>query len=256
MRVLAVLNRVEQAASVLTAATLLGGQVVALHVRPADAHIPGEEIQPRADTLRQAEDAAARSAELQEITRSFPGVAWREVDGDTRARVAAACGEMALAVMARPPARFYEDMHAALRGALLDAMAPVLLVDAAPAVLGAHIAVAWKPGVPAERAIGGAMPLLRKAKFVTVLIADEAGPEAPLPDDLLDDLERGGVAHAVHVFRPAGTIGAALGREAVSVGADLLVMGAFSHGPMAERMFGGATREVLSQAPLPVLMRH
>ncbi|HEY8682684.1 MAG TPA: universal stress protein [Rhodanobacter sp.] len=37
---------------------------------------------------------------------------------------------------------------------------------------------------------------------------------------------------------------------------DLLVMGAYGHSPMRERVFGGATRHVLEQADIPVLMQH
>jgi len=38
--------------------------------------------------------------------------------------------------------------------------------------------------------------------------------------------------------------------------ADLLVMGAYGRSRLRERILGGATRRVLSQATLPVLMQH
>ena len=38
------------------------------------------------------------------------------------------------------------------------------------------------------------------------------------------------------------------------VGADLLVMGAYSHSRLREAVFGGATRDVLGHARLPVLL--
>jgi nucleotide-binding universal stress UspA family protein len=52
------------------------------------------------------------------------------------------------------------------------------------------------------------------------------------------------------------TIGQALIEEAHRAGADLLVMGAYAHGRLAEVILGGATREVLAAADLPVLMQH
>jgi nucleotide-binding universal stress UspA family protein len=38
--------------------------------------------------------------------------------------------------------------------------------------------------------------------------------------------------------------------------ADLLVMGAYGRSRMRERVFGGATRRVLEEALIPVLMQH
>jgi nucleotide-binding universal stress UspA family protein len=60
-----------------------------------------------------------------------------------------------------------------------------------------------------------------------------------------------------HRFRAGGRkIGVALLEEAHAAGADLLVMGAFTRGRVAEFVLGGATREVLAAADLPVLMQH
>ena len=41
---------------------------------------------------------------------------------------------------------------------------------------------------------------------------------------------------------------------AAEIGADLLVMGAYSHSRLREAVFGGATRDVLDRARLPVLL--
>ncbi len=38
--------------------------------------------------------------------------------------------------------------------------------------------------------------------------------------------------------------------------ADLLVMGAYGHGPTRELVFGGATRTVLKHMSTPVLLSH
>jgi len=39
-------------------------------------------------------------------------------------------------------------------------------------------------------------------------------------------------------------------------GADLLVMGAYGHSQFREFVLGGATRSVLTEATLPVLLSH
>ena len=50
--------------------------------------------------------------------------------------------------------------------------------------------------------------------------------------------------------------GAALLRLAADVGADLLAMGCYGHSRARELVFGGASRTVLDDMRLPVLMAH
>jgi len=45
-------------------------------------------------------------------------------------------------------------------------------------------------------------------------------------------------------------------KEVENIDADLLVMGAYGRSRMRERVFGGATRRVLEEALIPVLMQH
>ncbi len=41
-----------------------------------------------------------------------------------------------------------------------------------------------------------------------------------------------------------------------TIGVDLLVMGAYGHSRLRESILGGATREMLEHAQVPVLMVH
>ena len=43
-------------------------------------------------------------------------------------------------------------------------------------------------------------------------------------------------------------------RQAVGCGADLLVMGAYTHSRLRQLILGGVTRHVLENAALPVMM--
>jgi len=52
------------------------------------------------------------------------------------------------------------------------------------------------------------------------------------------------------------SIGRFLMDYAVGVDADLLVMGAYGHSRMREFVLGGATREILREPLLPVLLSH
>ena len=54
----------------------------------------------------------------------------------------------------------------------------------------------------------------------------------------------------------AGPFGQLLLSRAHEAGADMLIMGAYTHGAIREMLLGGITRYVVSHADLPVLMRH
>jgi nucleotide-binding universal stress UspA family protein len=49
---------------------------------------------------------------------------------------------------------------------------------------------------------------------------------------------------------------AAIRDEAAAIGADLVVMGGYSHTRLRELMFGGATRDMLATTPVPLVMAH
>ncbi len=51
-------------------------------------------------------------------------------------------------------------------------------------------------------------------------------------------------------------MGAALLRECADAGADLLVMGAYTHSRMRQLILGGVTRHVLAEATVPLFMAH
>lgn len=124
-----------------------------------------------------------------------------------------------------------------------------------------NVLVAWKNTREAARAVADAMPLLKKAKSVVVAIVDEqlgaAEEQRRAPDeDIGRYLSRHGIRAEVHIIDGWTSTGAALRNEAVRTAADLIVMGAYGHSRLREWMLGGATRDVLSTAPVPVLVAH
>ncbi|MGY8961378.1 MAG: universal stress protein, partial [Alphaproteobacteria bacterium] len=44
--------------------------------------------------------------------------------------------------------------------------------------------------------------------------------------------------------------------EAMAVGADLIVKGAYTHSRLRQMIFGGATSHILTNAEVPILMAH
>lgn len=122
----------------------------------------------------------------------------------------------------------------------------------------ARIAVAWDGSGSATRALHDAMPLVVEADEVVIIYApaDKRVEEIEL-GNLSEYFVRHGVAprHA-KVDIEALDIGLALQHRAKLEGAGLLVMGAYGHNRLQQFILGGATRHVLSNLQLPVLMSH
>ncbi len=142
---------------------------------------------------------------------------------------------------------------------IFDSGRPVLLVPDATVVerLG-HVAIAWDGSRAAARALADAAPFLDRAERVTVLTALGDKPlDASLAEALVARLEAKGIAAVADVADATEEgIGIALQRRALDLGAGLLVMGGYGHSRLREFALGGATRDVLTDLRLPVLMSH
>ena len=140
---------------------------------------------------------------------------------------------------------------------------PVLLVPNEGKIASPpkRMTIAWNGRREAVRAAFDAMPLLVGADEVNILWAH---PERDQPDAsdlpgaaLATVLARHGIKCLVSQSSVADTdIGGELLQQAKAFGSDLLVMGCYGHSRMREFVLGGATRDVLSQMDLPVLMSH
>ena len=125
----------------------------------------------------------------------------------------------------------------------------------------ARVAIGWNGSLEATRAIHAALPFLQAASEVFLYDGTAARPdedqEAPMRLDPVAYLRRHDVAVTRHPL-PASPprAGEYLLKAARQHHADLLVMGAYSHSRLRERVLGGATRWVLEHAPLPLLMQH
>ncbi|MEM9573957.1 MAG: universal stress protein [Pseudomonadota bacterium] len=121
--------------------------------------------------------------------------------------------------------------------------------------------VAWKPGLPAARAIHAALPQLQGADEVIVAIFDpdmRASKDGEDPcADVATWLSRQGCKVTVQQLASGGrSIGECINAHAKQAGADLIVMGAYGHSKLRERIFGGTTHMILDEASTPVLLAH
>jgi len=120
-----------------------------------------------------------------------------------------------------------------------------------------HPLIAWNDTAEVARAVSAAMPLLRKARTVSLAHAQDVDP-----DPAVKWLQRHGVDVSV-VNTPVtdtGLIedktGDAILAVAEKAGADVIVMGAFVHSRLRQLIMGGATRTVLKRSKVPVLLAH
>lgn len=143
-----------------------------------------------------------------------------------------------------------------LRAALFNTGRPVLICPPkAPASLGKRIAIAWNGSSEAARAIAMSLPLIQAADEVIVLDGGTQNHGASY-----EELERylairGVSARRVAINADSGP-GAAILAAVDSVGADLLVMGAYSRSRDQEMVFGGATQDIVDRTTIPVIMTH
>jgi len=145
---------------------------------------------------------------------------------------------------------------------LMNCVRPVLVVPSIYrfSTLPSQAIVAWDGSMTAARAITGALPLLKRADKVCVVVFNpsersDAHGEQPGADMALY-LSRQGVPVEVMVRETPSEAGEALLSLCADEGADLLVMGAFGHTRFRELLLGGATRTVLGSMTVPVLMAH
>ncbi len=109
-------------------------------------------------------------------------------------------------------------------------------------------------------AIRAALPLLKKANSVRVTVIDPPrhGHERSDPGGPLSVfLARHGIKVEIDVLgKSLPRVSDVLLRHAADKDADLVVMGAYGHSRFREAILGGATRDMLEEAKLPVFMKH
>jgi nucleotide-binding universal stress UspA family protein len=140
---------------------------------------------------------------------------------------------------------------------------PVLILPGTPkrrAEIGLdRIGVAWDFSRPAARAVADALPLLQRAKTVRVVTITNEKTIDPRRSG--SELARHLACHGVEVVLEkedvgGRTISQALEGYASARDLDILVMGAYGHSRVRDFILGGATKSMVSDPPLPVLLSH
>ena len=186
-----------------------------------------------------------------------PSASWREEDGRQTA-VVGMIGRVFDLILVEQPEKLASIAEATLEDALFESGRPILMVPKrVPPTIGEVIAIAWNGSTETAATVAVGMPFIRQARRVIVIAAGapnmpEPGPEG---DELARSLENYGVA--VSLCTAVGrqkAQGKSFLREAVAAGADLLLKGAYTRSRIRQMIFGGATRHIIMEANLPVLL--
>jgi nucleotide-binding universal stress UspA family protein len=126
--------------------------------------------------------------------------------------------------------------------------------------VGRRIVVAWDSSRAAARALADALPLIERSEQTTILNVDMGmhGQSVAGLQRLTERLSRHGTRAEYFQIEmmPGKSIGDLLQARASDLGADLMVAGAFGHARVAEKLFGGVTRDLLERMQIPLLLSH
>jgi len=161
-----------------------------------------------------------------------------------------------ITVLGRPGYDPSGPRSSTLEAVLFESGRPCLIAPPAPPrELGDNIVIAWNRSTETALAVAHAMPLLHQAKRVTILTVEGGSVPGPSGDQLANCLKLNGIeTQAVTVNPGKRTSGEMILDYSASVGADLLIKGAYTQSRLRQMIFGGATSHILGNATLPVFM--
>ena len=146
-----------------------------------------------------------------------------------------------------------------LKAALFSTGRPVLMcpetVGTVAGNLGQNIVIAWDGSLEASRAVISTLPLLAAAKQVTIVTVTGKPVSVPA-DELRDYLAAQDVSASVQIIEAKPNVARALLDTANKVGADMMILGAYSRNQELERLLGGTTQYIVDHATIPVIMTN
>jgi nucleotide-binding universal stress UspA family protein len=241
-----------------------GGHLVCLSVMPYAAYALGDPAMGAfpVTTLIDAVEKTRREERVAveaRLVREGISWEWQAADGDSGERLVEHARLADLVVMSAGPFTRSAQLALGVTGDVaIRAPAPVLAVPvlARGVNVSGPALVCWDGGQEAANALKAAMPLLALAQGVTLLTVAEKDALFPARsaaaflsrhDIHPDVMERGsGGASIEQVIRSV----------AAETGATLIVQGAYGHSRLRQMLFGGVTRGLLADAPVPILMAH
>jgi nucleotide-binding universal stress UspA family protein len=145
--------------------------------------------------------------------------------------------------------------YSAIKSALQSSGRPVLILpERLSGPFASHVAIAWNGSIEGAHAVSAALPILKSAQWVHILIVATEKTSPDQADRMRAFLGRHGVQSTVHKSAPMGeSVGATLLAMSQDAGADLLVLGAYTHNRIRETILGGVTQFMVTQGGMALL---
>ena len=148
-----------------------------------------------------------------------------------------------------------------IEGALFHSGKPLLLIPqaTAPTLKPKRVLIAWDSRIEAARAVRESLQMLKGADEVHLVLVDPVQGENYHGEEPGADAATYLARHGVKVTidrLPAinRSVADVLRQHALDTSANLMIMGAYGHSRLRERFFGGVTKSMLSECPLPLLL--
>jgi len=252
-------TRLEGALSLARAAS---AHLECLHVTPIQAYTVTDAfggVFTSGEILRTLEEEAAKLRTRLERKLTAEDISWsyREITGELTGQIVAHAALADLLVAGRGGQEFGGSSIGFLGNLLSDSRTPLLVLSDSPQTFDPEgpALIAWNGSYEAGNAVRASVGLLQLASDVHVIQFDDEKPGYFPSTRPLEYLSRHGI-HAELRAEPRGNGGIAgkLVSYAVENGTSYIVMGGYSHSRAGEFVFGGVTRELLKQCPVPLVM--
>jgi nucleotide-binding universal stress UspA family protein len=247
-----------------------GGHIVGVHAEPSPAaYVPavGAEGVPYDDAIieenrkrmKALEAEFSEKCEAQGVSFEWRGMETFMGDSAISSITSALAADLAVAQQIDPDRE--DDPAADLEALVFESGRPVLFVPYTwkPPLKMDTVIVAWNGKRESARAVFDALPMLKQAKSVEILCVDPEDTEEHsalmAASEIALALDRHGIKADVANQIAAGIpVSAVIENRISDVGADVLVMGAYSKSRIRERLFGGVTYTMLKSMTALTLM--
>ncbi|MFS8116055.1 universal stress protein [Rhizobium jaguaris] len=206
----------------------------------------------KAASIRASLGSSETSYDVQEV---YTESAWADQDIAERALYADL-------VLIGAQAASNEDLRRrVIDGALFQSPTPMLVNPGSKTIGPAPkaILVAWDSSDEAARAVRQSIDFLRAADAVHVTLVDPLASSSVNGEEPGADIAAFLARHGVHVdvdrIASGGRrVDEALRQHALDISADMIVMGAYNHPRLQQRLFGGVTRSMLEDSEIPLFL--
>jgi nucleotide-binding universal stress UspA family protein len=167
-------------------------------------------------------------------------------------------GRLSDVIVLPKPQRERNLGESSLKAALYGAGRPVLICPAQlrpDETFAQHVAIGWNGSLPAARAVASSLDIMNGADRVSILTGGKVQANGPTAEELLDYYALRGIKGEIVRFDGKDPATELL-KTCQSIGASLLVTGAYSHSHETEMLFGGNTERIVDKTDMPILMAH